>query len=240
MKLTELQNLYSQTSITKFDDVIKSPFPTMFDLTEKYGPEVTKVWIFEQLSDYATFVNAGKSFSKEQLNQTADLIMMAYSNLHMTDFKLFFNKCKLGHYGKIFDVLDGQILLGWLLEYKNERINAAEHISIKQAAEFKQLEKEPVNLTTSQEYIDAIKALLSENKPAVNNLYQNGKIVEQREAKPRNLATDQVWMRQFNNLARGNKFRKYQIESPIRMIQVGNLKQMSITEYLEYKIKSIK
>ena len=208
----------------------------MFDLTEKYGPEVTKVWIFDQLSDYALFVNAGKNFSKEQLNQTADLIMMAYSNFHMTDFKLFFTRCKLGHYGKLFDVLDGQILLGWLAEYKNDRITAAEQISIQEAHQFKQLEKEPMNLNTSQEYIDAIKAILSEVKPSNDNQVQKTKNVTQKRSHAEWDRLQKRWMKQFYNLHRGSRLKDFRFgESSVWMIKVGNLKPLSVNEFLLYK-----
>jgi len=242
VKYQDLLKLYSQTSITNFNEVIKSPFPTLFDLTEKYGGQVTKLWLYDQLADYAQFVNAGKSFSKEQLDQTVDLIIMAYSNMNMTDFKLFFNKCRLGHYGKIYDVLDGQILLSWLLEYKSERINSAEHLSIVEASNFKKKELEPApplkadESGYSQFHIDAIKSLLNEVNTKVNTIDGKGKIVKQTQGKQAKINTEQRWMRQFNNLRIGSRFRNYSIDAPIMMIQVGSLKPMSITEFLHYKL----
>lgn len=217
--------------------------PTLFDIKNQFGEKgdlAIKAILVKEIGSLLRYINVGKTMDEDQIAETADLIQIRYSNMNLADYKLFFQKFKFGDYGTLFDRIDGMVILGALDKYKNSRMDSAEHLSIKQAAEFKLLEKEPINLESSQDYIDAIKAILSSDKPKVNNLYQKGKIVEQREEKPRNLAIDQVWMRQFNNLARGNKFRRYQVESPIRMIQVGDLKPMSITEYLEYKIKSIK
>lgn len=246
MKQRDLDNLlmnFSTHQVLKFEQAIKSDLPTLFTMTEQFGDKITKAFLWKELSNLVLFVNVGKSMDMEQIKMTADFIIQDFSNLNLSDFKLFFAKFRKGDFGQLYDRIDGQIIYLALKEYKTIRIESAENASILEASQFKKKTLELANDLKdnepgySQFHIDAIKALLSNEKPKVNNLYENGKIVSQKESKPRNLAIDQVWMRQFNNLARGNKFRKYQIESPIRMIQVGNLKPMSITEFLEYKMK---
>jgi len=212
--------------------------PTLFDIKEQFGQVgdlASKAILVKEIGSLLKFLNVGKTMDSEQMAETAELIQMRYSNMNLADFKLFFQKFKFGDYGTLFDRMDGSVILLALDKYKNSRMESAEHMSIKQAAEFKRQEKEPINMETSQEYIDEIKALLSENKAKVNNLYQNGKIVSQIESKPLNISIEQRWMRQFNNLARGNRFKNYSLDSSIKMIKVGKLNPMSITEFLIYK-----
>ena len=226
---------FSTHQVSSYNEAINSEMPTLFVLKDVYGLDVTRALIWKEITKVIEFLNLGKSMNIEQVKVTTEYILEDFSNLNLSDFKLFFSKLRKGDYGKLFDRIDGQIIYQALKEYKFDRIESAEEMSIREAAKYKQEEKD-TNLLTSQEYIDAIKAILSENKPKVNNLYQNGKIVDQIEEKPQTVEFKDRCFRQFNNLRRGNKFRRYDFESPIMMIQVGNLKPMSITEFLHYKL----
>lgn len=46
-----------------------------------------------------------------------------FMNLKLEDFKLCFNRAKMGYYGKIYDRLDGQIIFEFLRAYSVERTN---------------------------------------------------------------------------------------------------------------------
>ncbi|KAA6340119.1 hypothetical protein EZS27_011997 [termite gut metagenome] len=63
-----------------------------------------------------------------QTADTAELIIDHYGYLKIDDFKLCFNKAKMGMYGTVYR-MDGQVILSWLKQYINDRINAAEEIS---------------------------------------------------------------------------------------------------------------
>ena len=59
--------------------------------------------------------------------QTADLILDEYYNLNIYVIKLCFNMSKSGKFGKVYDRIDGQVIMGWLSEYEAQRIEICEH-----------------------------------------------------------------------------------------------------------------
>ena len=72
-----------------------------------------------------------------QMAQTADLIFDEFYYLNIEDFKLCFNMAKSGKFGKVYDRIDGQVIMDWLSTYLNMRIetvvsgNEQKHASIK-------------------------------------------------------------------------------------------------------------
>jgi len=81
------------------------------------------------IEDLVLFLNVGKTMNKEQVNQTADLILSEFNFLRVEDFKLCFNNAKKGIYGKQYDRLDGQVIFEWLNVYSNERANESERLN---------------------------------------------------------------------------------------------------------------
>lgn len=82
------------------------------------------------------FLNVGKTMNDRQVAQTVDLILEDYSVYKIDYFVLFFNRVKKGHFGKLYDRVDGQVLLDWLrqfdldyqLDIEQERINEKKRI----------------------------------------------------------------------------------------------------------------
>ena len=72
-----------------------------------------------------------------QMAQTADLILDEFYYLNIEDFKLCFNMAKSGKFGKVYDRIDGQVIMDWLSTYLNMRIetvvsgNEQKHASVK-------------------------------------------------------------------------------------------------------------
>lgn len=96
--------------------------------------------------DLVQFFSLGKNMSDAQIKSTVQLIIMDYAHLKPEDFKLCFNKAKRGEYGKVYDRLDGQVILMWLEEYSNYRADTSEgmNISVHDSMKYN-LEKERVN-----------------------------------------------------------------------------------------------
>lgn len=85
------------------------------------------------------FVNVSENsnFNTIQITQTTELILEDFKHLKIEDFKLFFNKIKKGHYGKLFNRLDGQVILEQLHVYCHERSLEAEQINFRTHSEQK-------------------------------------------------------------------------------------------------------
>ena len=232
--LANLQTYISSNKVSTYSDVLKSGAPTLFDLTKGRGDEVTHAFLWQELSNTVKFLNVGKSMNIEQVKLTAQYIIDDYSNLNLLDFKLFFAKFRKGEFGQAYDRIDGQLILQALADYKSGRIEAAEQNSIRQAAQQKKEEKEsPI---TSQEYIDAIKAILIDVKQPSNTSPQKVKNVTQKRSYAEWDRLQQRWMKQFYNLHRGTRLKDFRFgESSVWMIKVGKLKPLSVNEFLLYK-----
>jgi hypothetical protein len=58
--------------------------------------------------------------TENQIADTAMLILEEYPKLKVDDIALFFRKCKMSHFGKLYD-LNGMVLMDWLSGYIAER-----------------------------------------------------------------------------------------------------------------------
>lgn len=87
-----------------------------------------------ELTALAQFYSVGKNMSENQVLDTVDAILDGYGELSLTDFALFFKSAKVGfvigsqryEYGKLYDRLDGAIVLEWLRIFMEARQDARE------------------------------------------------------------------------------------------------------------------
>ena len=118
-------------------DAINSISPGLSVYRKYSGETKSRALVVLFLSDLVKFFNVGKAMNDIQMAQTADLILEEFYYLNIEDFKLCFNMAKSGKFGKVYDRIDGQVIMDWLSMYKNMRIetvvsdNDKKHASIK-------------------------------------------------------------------------------------------------------------
>lgn len=83
------------------------------------------------------FFNVGKAMTDMQTYDTAMLIVETYPMLNVADINFVFKQAKLGRFGKLYDRLDGAIILDWFEQYLDRRCNAAAERSISEAHKHK-------------------------------------------------------------------------------------------------------
>lgn len=79
------------------------------------------------LKEVRDFFNVGKNLSNTQITITAELIMSQYWYFKIEDIKLCLRRAMFKE--KLFDRLDGNIILGWFMEYDAERTEETMRIS---------------------------------------------------------------------------------------------------------------
>lgn len=84
------------------------------------------------MADVNEFFNVGKPMGDTQAVATARLILAdpEMKNLRPEDFKVCFDKGKSGHYGPVYDRVDGNTFFEWLRAYVAERLDYCEANSI--------------------------------------------------------------------------------------------------------------
>lgn len=108
------------------------------------------------IADTANYFNVGGNMNEDQIKATATDILEDYYYLSIDDFKLCFGKGRKLHYGEIYR-MDGSIILGWLGQYTEERMNKHEEWKFKQHSGTKH--KRDEGAQTARERFDEIKYL---------------------------------------------------------------------------------
>lgn len=133
---------YEQLQGKSIEAAITSPDLTIGMLRKEMGETYTKALLVKLLADLVKFFNVGKSMNSDQLAQTVDLLLQEFYWLKLEDYKVFFNRMKSGYYTKLYDVLDGSVIMVQLREYCKERIEKAEDMVINRHEQLKAEEKE--------------------------------------------------------------------------------------------------
>lgn len=118
------------------------------------------------LTDIVQFVNVGKTMNPDQISRTADIIIKDYYYYKLEDFKLFSEQFIKGVYGKLFDRLDGTIILEALEIYDFERTEQAQHESdLKHEQNLQGRVNGVVNPEGQKKVIEALKTVVESVKP---------------------------------------------------------------------------
>lgn len=110
-------------------DAINSITPGIALYKKHSGETKARALVVLLLSDLVKFFNVGKAMNDIQMAQTADLILDEFHYFNLDDFKLCFNMAKSGKFGKVYDRIDGQVILEWLSEYETQRIELCKYES---------------------------------------------------------------------------------------------------------------
>lgn len=203
---------------------ITSKLPSIAKI-KKSDPEVANEVLTEFITDFVQFLNVGKIMNVSQIKQTTYLIIQYFPHLNLADFKVFFEKLKLGHFGKFYDSVDGQLILSKIEEYNQERMNEFERVKTHQH----NIVRKEENLNTSfhPTVIEALKRAVGE-KPLITI-----------DKGPERTPTEaekfyQRCMRQFDNL-----YRKYGKEVSTVRFLVFSGKRYTLDTFIERKINNV-
>lgn len=133
--------LYNSLRPCSYEDVFKSVHPQLSGLKKELGEGKAKAILTLILIDLVNFFSVGKSMDTDQINQTADLIMQNYWILKPDDFKLFANNFKMGQYGKMYDRIDGAVIIEALEVYVSGRYRQAASMTQEQHEKYRMNEK---------------------------------------------------------------------------------------------------
>ena len=107
-------------------DALDSITPALSEYRKETSETHLQALLVVLVNDLVGFFSVGKTMGQSQLVQTVQLIIEDYYYLNIEDLKLCFNNAKKGLYGKVYDRVDGNIILGWLQQYAAERVAESE------------------------------------------------------------------------------------------------------------------
>lgn len=141
--------------------MIRSNLPSIAKI-RKENQRVAHLVVQEFITDLVEFLNVGKIMNPPQINQTAIYILQYFPHFNLADLKLFFDKMKLGHYGKFYDSVDGQLILSKMEEYSQDRMNEFEQLRLAKHRE--EINENPIGEGYHPKVVEAIKAAMGEKK----------------------------------------------------------------------------
>jgi hypothetical protein len=210
--------------LTTVRQAINSNLPTIGNLSES-DPIVIKSTIAMEFENLLDFLNIGKVMNDSQIAQTIEMILACYPDLNLADIKLFFMWLKKGQYGKFYDRIDGSIILEALEAYNLAKIEEIENIHNER--------KYQSQGSFHPKVIEVMNA-------AVND-HRKRKLEEKKSEPPRILSEAEKFyqrsLKQFDNLFRGSKFRKFKLEAGLRALKLGET-IFTIDTFVERKINN--
>ncbi len=120
---------YLALPVKRIDDVIALENPTpLVKISKAFGEDHTLAALVIVVNDLVDFFNVPNSMGQEQIAYTVRMIRDEYYYFTIEDFKVCFDNAKKGRYGKLYGGIDGSVIMGWLAQYAEERMQAfAEH-----------------------------------------------------------------------------------------------------------------
>lgn len=202
--------------------VIQSNLPSIAKI-RRQDPEVAQSVVVEFITDFVEFLNVGKIMNASQISQTSIYLLQYFPHLNLADLRHFFDRMKLGHYGKFYDSVDGQLILSKMDEYNQERMDEFERVRLQQHRD--EVKNNPIGEGYHPTVIEAIKVAVGERK---TNPSENVK----KEKIPAN-AFHQRCIGQFDNL-----YKKYGLStSSGRFLKIG-ASIMSTEQFVNRKFEN--
>lgn len=118
-------------------DVFQSNTAALSVVKKAHGAQIAATYVTAMLADIEQFYNVKQTLTAAQLRMLAEMILKNFYYFKIADLKLFSEKFKLGVYGKVYERLDGGVIMEALNKYADERMNEAEAYNEKKASQFK-------------------------------------------------------------------------------------------------------
>ena len=111
------------------DDVFLSLEPSIGTIIKECGEIKARAAVVYLIADALEFFNASETMSDTQVVTTVDLIIEEYPYMKTDDIKLCFKNAMKMKYGKLYNRIDGSIIMSWFHEYNKERCAVADNQS---------------------------------------------------------------------------------------------------------------
>ena len=118
--------------------MVSSRSPSIGKIKETVSLSEVRALLYIAICEVCDFFNVGKNMNDVQVALTVDLILESCCHLRLEEIKYCFRRAMRNE--RVYDRLDGNVILGWIKDYEAERTEAAMQCS--EEAERKQREAE--------------------------------------------------------------------------------------------------
>lgn len=121
--------------------MLKLQTPSIALARRTYGDQPIMEMLVQMISNVNDFFNVSRPMNAVQIMETAKLISKVYYFLKFEEIKFVFENAKTGTWGKIYERLDGSVILEWFEKYDLQRTHAVE---MERVSQNKQINRDPV------------------------------------------------------------------------------------------------
>lgn len=125
--------------------------PVLSVMRKTYGEEWTSAYLATWIINVQEFFNIAAKMNDAQVEETTYMILDDFWALNIADINLVFGNAKRGQYGQLYGRIDGAIIYGWFQSYFEDRCNACENRTIREAEAMSS--NNPVTNTRAEEFI---------------------------------------------------------------------------------------
>lgn len=118
----EFKRKIRNLNLIKLIDTLEST-PSIGKLLN-FNEEITRDEISLLLIETNKFFSVKNGLNEDIVYDITDLILAEYKNFTMYDIGLCFKMAKLGRFGKVYERLDGGIIMDWVYQYAKQRDKA--------------------------------------------------------------------------------------------------------------------
>lgn len=148
--------------------MVRSQTPTLARIKNEISLNDARALLSIALCEVCDFFNVGKNMNDTQIALTVDLILENYWYFHLEEIKYCLHRAMMRE--RLFDRLDGNIILGWLRDYDTERTEEAMCISEQEAMQAQNAAVESQGALSYGEYIEMLKERAATEKEAAELL----------------------------------------------------------------------
>jgi hypothetical protein len=171
-------SIYKAISVPSIDYAVNNSTPTINTIKRQINEKQAIVIIAEAIKDLSLFFNVGKNMTTEQMFITAELINESYGFLRLSEIKFCFNNIKKGKYGKLYDRLDGSLILECLESYLSERESYYVNKNINDKSNYNRLEISEQALKIIVDVIPVVEPKQVQREKTSEELLINGLMIE--------------------------------------------------------------
>lgn len=109
-------------------DCYMGNYPTLFDVKTVYSDvqNAASAWLVTQICDLGEYCGVRDKMNERQYVQLSNIIAREYSHYKVSEFMLFCNRFKAGHYGEFYGNIDPMKITNALRQFDDERYRALE------------------------------------------------------------------------------------------------------------------
>lgn len=170
------ERFYNALPTVKPDTPYSPSRPALSEIKKHLGKEYVMLAVSVGIMELREWFNVKNTISDSQIALTAELIAERFYDYSLNEIKSVFRKKMMD--AKLYDRLDGNIIISWLTEYDLSRDNDSEQTAMDEG-------KKPTHGITHDEYMEMLKSKASKgDKEAIetiNDYIRRSKILSKDE-----------------------------------------------------------